>query len=152
LSHRAVGIGVVATLLIGATASAEDNSDHSGARVILLPEAPAEPEPEARPGAVPPDLSPELLGKLGAAFRALKEKPPGYRPSEAAAKQMDEATSKIAMDQLFENLNERFKPFKPKRERVKQAQSEVYQNLPEHMDKDLSVFSGDDPPATVTFP
>lgn len=152
MSHRTFGIGVVATLLIGATASAEDNLDHSGARVTLLPEAPAEPGPEARPGAVPPDLSPELLGKLAAAFQALKEKPPGYRPSEAVAKQMDEATSKIAMDQLFESLNERFKPFKPKRERVKQAQSEVYQNLPEHMDKDLSVFSGDDPPSTVTFP
>jgi hypothetical protein len=152
LSHRTFGIGVVATLLIGAAASAEDNSDHSGARVILLPPAPAEPAAEAPPGAAPPDLSPELLGKLGTVFHALQEKPPGYRLSEAVAKQMDDATSRIAMDQMFEGLNERFNPFKPKRERVKQAQSEVYRNLPEHMDKDLSVWAGDDPTGTFTFP
>lgn len=152
MRHQAFGIGVIATLLIGPAASAEDNSGHSGARVILLPEAPAEPEPEAPPGAVPPDLSPELLDKLGTAFHALQEKPPGYRPSNAVAKQLDEATSKIAMDQMFDGLNARFNPVKPKRERVKQAQSEVYQALPGHMDKDLSIWAGDDPPGAVTFP
>lgn len=152
MRRRAVGIGIVASLLFGGAASAEDNSEHSGARVILLPQAPAEPDTDTPPGGVSPDLSPELLGKLGAAFQALKEKPPGYRPSETVARQMDEATSKIAMDQLFESLNDRFKPFKPTRERVKQAQSEVYQALPDYMDKDLSIWAGEDPPGAVTFP